>query len=58
MLNEKSICVIASDSHNLERRPNDMGRCREFLLEECDNELVTKLVDTNPREITQTLGWM
>ncbi|MGO4891726.1 tyrosine-protein phosphatase [Flavobacterium sp. W21_SRS_FM6] len=58
MLHEKSITVIASDSHNLERRPNDMGRCREFMLNEFDGAYVTSLVDSNPRAMTQSLEWM
>jgi protein-tyrosine phosphatase len=58
MLSEKSICVIASDSHSLERRPNDMGQCREFLQNEIDNQYVTTLFETNPTEMTQTLSWL
>ncbi|MDU0356009.1 CpsB/CapC family capsule biosynthesis tyrosine phosphatase [Paraglaciecola aquimarina] len=58
MLEQKAITVIASDSHNLDRRPNDMGRCRAFLQEHCDRDYVTTLVETNPKEITQTLGWL
>jgi len=57
LLNEKAICVIASDSHNLDRRPNDMGRCRDFLLEQFDSEYVTTLLETNPTKMTQTLDW-
>lgn len=58
MLSEKSVCVIASDSHNLERRPNDMGLCRDALMQTFDQDYVTALLDTNPREITQSLHWM
>lgn len=58
MLDEKAITVVASDSHNIERRPNDMGRCREFMLNHYDNEYVKTIIETNPREITQTLEWI
>jgi len=57
MLNEKSINVVASDTHNLERRPNDMGRCRDMMSEQLDSDYVTDLVDRTPRNITQSLIW-
>ena len=57
MLESKVIDVVASDSHNIERRPNDMGKCRELMSERIDKEYVRSLVDIVPRNITQSLHW-
>lgn len=58
MLEQKSVNLIASDSHNLERRPNDMGRCRDMLSGHFENDYVTNLLENTPREITQSLTWL
>jgi protein-tyrosine phosphatase len=57
MLDEHSISIIASDSHNLERRPNEMGKCRARLAEYLDPVYVSKLFEQTPMIMTQYLLW-
>jgi len=57
MLDEHGISIIASDSHNLERRPNEMGKCRARLTEYFDPVYVSNLFEQTPMIITQHLLW-
>jgi protein-tyrosine phosphatase len=57
LLNDGVIAVIASDSHNIDRRPNDMRLCFDRLTESNDSETILDLMLHNPKLITQTLSW-
>lgn len=57
MLEEQKIAFIASDTHNIERRPNDMGACRDTLLSLISEESVHQLMYATPDLITKDLAW-
>jgi protein-tyrosine phosphatase len=58
MLDEHSISIIASDSHNLERRPNEMGKCRTRLADYLDAVYVSNLFEQTPMTMTRHLSWL
>lgn len=57
MLNEGKITFIASDTHNTERRPNDMGACLDVIKDVVGQDQALKLLNDTPDMITQDLSW-
>jgi protein-tyrosine phosphatase len=57
MLEEGKIAFIASDTHNIDRRPNDMGACLDVIKTTVDEQMAIKLLTDIPNLITQELSW-
>lgn len=57
MLSNNMITVIASDTHNLTRRPNDMKQCFNELVKKNEEKYIEKLMIENPYKLTQSLNW-
>lgn len=57
MLQEDKIAFIASDTHNTNRRPNDMGACMDVLLPLVGERRTSLLLFDTPNLITQELEW-
>ena len=57
MLYDDNITFIASDTHNTERRPNDMGACRDVLLPLVGEQKTFMMLTETPNLITQDLAW-
>ncbi|MDO6712192.1 histidinol-phosphatase [Aliiglaciecola sp. 2_MG-2023] len=57
MLDEELISFVASDTHNTDRRPNDMGLCRDVLLDRVGEPLSSQLLFDTPKKITEHLQW-
>lgn len=49
------IDFVASDSHDLEKRINNLGKCREYLYKKYDARYVDKLFEKNAMEILQSI---
>ncbi len=47
---------VASDSHDLKKRANNLGKCRDYLYKKYDERYVDKLIERNAMEILQTIG--
>lgn len=58
LLMENMIAFVASDMHNIDRRPNDMGFCREKLSTLVGQKATVELTYDTPNEITQDLKWL
>ena len=46
---------VASDSHDLKKRANNLGKCREYLYKKYDERYVDKLLERNAGEILQAI---
>jgi uncharacterized repeat protein (TIGR02543 family) len=46
---------VASDSHDLKKRANNLGKCRDYLYKKYDERYVNKLVEGNAIEILHTM---
>lgn len=57
MLEEDTVTYIASDMHNLDRRPNDMGAAFDLLSELVGTEKANSLTLDIPSQITQNNQW-
>lgn len=58
MLDENLVDLLASDAHNLERRPPVLAGAREATAKRCGDATATRLVATNPLAILQNvLPW-
>jgi protein-tyrosine phosphatase len=57
MLEDDMISYIASDTHNISRRPNDMGEARLVLESEVGEQRALDLVFNTPLKITQDCLW-
>jgi protein-tyrosine phosphatase len=57
MLDEDKIAFIASDTHNTDRRPNDMGACLDVIKNIVGEEKAANLLYDTPDLITQELLW-
>lgn len=58
MLAEDKIALIASDTHNTDRRPNDMGVCREIITSLVSAEKSAELLTLNPDHVSRDLIWV
>lgn len=50
------IDFVASDSHDLKKRVNNMGKCRDYLYKKYDERYVDKLFEKNAMEILHSIG--
>ncbi len=57
MLKDDNITFIASDTHNTDRRPNDMGACRDVLVPLVGEQKASLMLSQTPDLITQNLAW-
>ena len=57
MLKHNLIDYIASDTHNPDRRPNDMGVCRELITPMVGEAKALELCYTIPQRMTDSLQW-
>ena len=57
MLEDDLVNYIASDTHNVTRRPNDMGEAKEVLETEVGSQRALDLVLNTPLQITQNCSW-
>lgn len=57
MLDDDIVSYIASDTHSLDRRPNDMGEARHLLTELVGTEKANSLTLDIPSQITQNQKW-
>lgn len=57
MLTEDRIAFIASDTHNTDRRPNDMGACLDVIKATVGEQKAVNLLTDTPDLITQELSW-
>lgn len=46
---------VASDSHDLKKRVNNMGKCREYLYKKYDARYVDRILEKNAGEILQSI---
>ena len=46
---------VASDSHDMKKRVNNMGKCRDYLYKKYDERYVDKLLELNAMEILQSI---
>lgn len=53
MLQEGQIHVVASDGHDLVRRPPRLDEAREFLVNHFDEEFANLLLEVNPRAVIE-----
>lgn len=47
--------LVASDSHDLKNRANNMGKCREYLYKKYDDTYVERILDKNARKILESI---
>ena len=47
---------VASDSHDLKKRANNLGKCRDYLYKKYDERYVDKLIERNAIEILESIG--
>lgn len=47
---------IASDSHDMKKRINNLGKCRDYLYKKYDERYVDRLFEKNALEILQSIG--
>jgi protein-tyrosine phosphatase len=57
LLSENLIAYVASDMHNLHRRPNDMLACKQALTQIAGSAKAQALVYDIPFEISQNMNW-
>ncbi|GAB5379926.1 MAG: exopolysaccharide biosynthesis protein [Aliiglaciecola sp.] len=57
MLDESLISFVASDTHDIERRPNDMLLCKKRLIELKGENVADELTLLTPKEITKLMEW-
>ncbi|MGQ8365250.1 tyrosine-protein phosphatase [Glaciecola sp. 1036] len=57
MLEDKLICYIASDIHNLHKRPNDMGLAYTEVKNEYGESTAQNLFVNIPRKLTERIQW-
>ena len=58
MLHENKIAYVASDTHNVKRRPNDMSLARDYIDRVMGEELAYQLTTENPRKISELNTWV
>lgn len=51
LLSQNLVDVIASDSHDTEKRRNHLGECYDFVAKHYGDTMANKLMDSNPRKI-------
>ena len=57
MLSEGLIAYVASDTHSVKRRPNDMRMARESIASLAGEDTAEQLTYVTPKEITQHVEW-
>jgi protein-tyrosine phosphatase len=57
LLEDDNVSFIASDTHNTDRRPNEMGACRDILLPLVGEQKTFLMLKDTPDLITQNLLW-
>lgn len=55
LLKNGLVDFVASDSHGMKQRKNNMGKCREYLYRKYDGRYVDKILETNAGEILQSI---
>jgi len=56
LLKNGYVDFVASDSHDLKKRVNNMGKCRDYLYKKYDERYVDRLLEDNAVEILQSIG--
>jgi protein-tyrosine phosphatase len=51
LLKKQLVDFVASDSHGMAARTNNLGRCREYLYKKYDSSYVDKILEKNARTI-------
>ena len=44
---------VGSDSHDLKKRINNMGKCRDYLYKKYDESYVNRILEGNARKILE-----
>lgn len=57
LLADDLITYVASDMHNLHRRPNDMLACKQAIMQIADSDTANALVYDVPSTISRNLNW-
>ena len=55
LLKEGYVDFVASDSHDMKKRVNNMGKCREYLYKKYDERYVDRILQHNAMEILQSI---
>jgi len=56
LLKNGSVDFVASDCHDLKKRSNNMGKCRDYLYKKYDTQYVDKILENNALQILQAIG--
>ena len=54
LLKNRYVDFVGSDSHDLKKRANNMGKCRDYLYKKYDERYVDKILSKNAMEILQS----
>jgi tyrosine-protein phosphatase YwqE len=46
---------VGSDSHDLKKRVNNMGKCRDYLYKKYDESYVNRITERNARKILEMI---
>lgn len=57
MLEDGVVTYVASDTHSIARRPNDMGEAKQLLMAEVGEQRAQDLLFNIPQQITQNSLW-
>lgn len=55
LLNYGYVDFVGSDSHDLKKRVNNMGKCRDYLYKKYDESYVNRITDKNARKILEMI---
>ncbi len=55
LLKRGLVDFVASDCHGIKERRSNMGKCRDYLYKKYDGRYVDKILETNAREILQSI---
>ena len=53
LLKNGLVDFVGSDSHDLKKRMNNMGKCRDYLYKKYDERYVDRIIEGNARKILE-----
>lgn len=56
LLKNRYVSFVASDSHGVKERKNNLGKCREYLLKKYDEDYVDEILEKNAMAILEAVG--
>lgn len=56
LLKNGYVDFVASDSHDMKKRINNMGKCRDYLYKKYDERYVHRILERNAIELLQSMG--